>query len=180
MPDRKPSADDIQLFRDAIGDVEPIADDSRVEHQRDRPPPRARQRELDEAEVMRELATYDHDPAWVETGEELLYRAPGINLKTFNRLRRGSFSVEAALDLHAMNENAARRSVDTFLLDCAQQRRRCVKIIHGKGLRSKKRGPVLKQLVGRMLRYHSDVLAFASAPYYDGGTGAVYVLLRRR
>ena len=180
MSDRKPTDEDIRLFRDSVGEVRPIDQSDRIVHDTPKPPPRARQRELDDQAVMRELIDADHDPAWVETGEELLYRAPGIDLKTFNRLRRGRFTIERSLDLHAMNESAARISIDEFILRCSEERRRCIKIIHGKGLRSRKRGPVLKKMVDRMLRFHSDVLAFASAPYHDGGTGAVYVLLRRR
>ena len=171
--------DDLELFLKEMDGVTPLNNADRVLHQRAAPAPLPRQKELDERAVMRELATGDYDPAWLETGEELLYRSPGINHKTFSKLRRGKFSIEAAIDLHAMNRTTANHALAEFIEECTRLRRRCVKVIHGKGLRSKKHGPVLKRLVNDRLQFHSDVLAFASAPRSDGGTGAIYVLLRR-
>lgn len=173
------SDEDLALFLKEMDGVTPLTHSDRVLHDRPAPQPRPRQRELDERAVMRELASGEYDPAWLETGEELLYRSPGIKFKTFSKLRRGKFAVEASIDLHAMNRSAANNALAEFIDDCTRLRRRCIKVIHGKGLRSKQKGPVLKRMVNDRLRFHSDVLAFASAPPSDGGTGAIYVLLRR-
>jgi len=93
------------------------------------------------------------------------------------RLRRGQYAPEGELDLHNLNETSARRMLIDFLAQAHRHGVRCVKIIHGKGLRSDATGPVLKSVTNAFLRGRSDVLAFTSARANDGGTGAVYVLL---
>lgn len=170
--------EDRSLFREAMQDVQRLKDSERVER-RKRTKPTARKSQEDDREVVKELLRGDWDPAELETGEELLYARSGIRQQTLRKLRRGKFSVRDELDLHQMNEEAARRSLDEFLRFHARRGTDCVKIIHGKGLRSKQRGPVLKRLVNGLLRRRSEVLAFASAKPADGGTGAVYVLLKR-
>ena len=171
--------DDVQLFRESIGKVRPVKADDRVHHQ-SRPQPNPDQTDANEARVRHEMLTHEIDPGSMETGEELAWYHSSVSPTVFKRLRRGRFSVGAVLDLHHMNQDAARRSIHQFLEDCHRQRVSCARIIHGKGLRSRSGGPVLKALTDSLLRRHPDVLAFASARPEDGGTGAAYVLLKRR
>ncbi|MDJ0657286.1 MAG: Smr/MutS family protein [Xanthomonadales bacterium] len=171
------SNDDREIFQQEMGDVQPLRQD-RVHHESKRPSTRPRQLQESEASVLDELRG-ELDWSSAETGEELNYLAPGLQHRILKRLRRGQYSVGAELDLHHMNEEAARSSILSFIQEARRRHITCVRIVHGKGLRSKSDGPVLKRLTDSLLRRHSDVLAFTSTPPHDGGTGAVYVLLKR-
>jgi DNA-nicking Smr family endonuclease len=171
-------AEDRHLFREAVGPVRPIVRD-RVIAPRARPPPEPRQARLDEAQVADELMSSAIDPAVLEIGEELSYLKPGVAPRILVRLKRGHYSIADEIDLHQMTAEVARVAVKEFLDACRRADRLCVKIIHGKGLRSRAPGPVLKRLVDHVLRRRDDVLAFASAKPAEGGTGATLVLLRR-
>jgi DNA-nicking Smr family endonuclease len=96
------------------------------------------------------------------------------------KLRRGQFSISAELDLHGLRVEEARQALSHFLYHCRVNKKRCVRIIHGKGYRSANNQAVLKSKVNHWLRQHDDVLAFCSARAQDGGTGALYVLLRHK
>jgi DNA-nicking Smr family endonuclease len=111
-------------------------------------------------------------------GGELSFQRAGVRTQVMRRLRRGLYPVEDELDLHGLTQTAARERLAEFLERGRDTGARCVRIIHGKGYRSGARGPVLKTAVNLWLRRHSDVMAFVSARAIDGGTGAVYVLLR--
>ena len=180
MKRRAPSPiddDDSRLFREAIGDVrrlEPVAAPPAAA----KPAPHPHMLEADEAAVPGELLDMAFDPAWLEVGEELSYLRDGYSPKLLRQLKRGQFSVQDDLDLHQMNAAAAQASIVTFLTESKQHGRRCVRIVHGKGLRSRAAGPVLKGLTDRLLRRRDDVIAFASARPMEGGTGAVIVLLK--
>lgn len=167
------------LFRQEVGSVRRLRAD-RVQHRPKPPPPIARQRELDEIQVMQELATHPIDFAEIESGEELGWLKPGLQNRVLKRLRRGHWRVQDELDLHQMNSEAAAGSIRKFIDLARRDGLSCVKIIHGKGLRSGPDGPRLKRLTARLLTRIDPVCAFASAPPRDGGTGAVYVLLSRR
>lgn len=170
--------DDLELFRESIGPVRRIRS-SRAETRRPKAGPRPRMREADERQVIDELGQarpFDHE---LETGEELLWLKPGLQKRVLARLRRGYWSVQDEIDLHRMNADAATRSIRVFVDEALAAGRRVVKIIHGKGLRSGPGGPRLKTVTARVLSRHPGVLAFGSAPPADGGTGAVYVLLRK-
>lgn len=167
------------LRSDGVGPVR------RLHHQR-REPDRGRARPVpvkrreDEQAVLRELQQAPFDPARHQTGEELLFARPGVQHGVMRKLRRGQYRVEAHLDLHGMTLPMARQALRIFLQRCLARHIRCVRIVHGKGLRSQHRGPVLKGLVNHDLRKLDAVLAFCSARAVDGGSGAVYVLLRPR
>ena len=176
---KKPSKEDIQLFRSSVGKVKPVAHD-RIIPARRATSPRPVFREMDEAEALRDMLSEQFDPTDMETGEELLYIRPGLQHRTLKKLRRGMFVVDAELDLHGMTVPIARNAIAGFLHECLRRRIQCVRIIHGKGLGSRHRGPVLKQKVSHWLQQRDEVLAYSSARAYDGGTGAVYVLLRRK
>ncbi len=176
-----PSAgeDDHRLFLDAIGPVRPLVSAQVAETSTARPPPEPRQSQLDEARVPGELIASAIDPALIEVGEELSYLKDGHSPTLLRKLKRGQFSIADEIDLHQMTAAVARPAIASFLTDCKRERKLCVRIIHGKGLRSRNEGPVLKRLVDGMLRRRADVLAYASAKPNEGGTGATIVLLQR-
>ncbi len=178
MADRKIDDDDISLFRESVGSVRRIRHD-RVEPAPVKPPPVARMRERDEAQVLEELASGSIDFTELESGEELLFQQPGLNLRDWRKLRRGQYSIADHLDLHGLTADQAHAAVQEFLRSVLARGRRCVRIVHGKGNSSPNGRPVIKARIGRWLRQRSEVLAFCSARPVDGGTGALYVLLKR-
>lgn len=173
------SDEDARLFREAIGEVR-VFETAPPPPTLPRPEPRALMFEADEAAVPGELLDLSFDPALLEIGEELSYLRDGYPPRLLRQLKRGQFSVQDDLDLHQMNAAAAQASIADFLAEARHTGLRCVRVIHGKGLRSKSAGPVLKGLTDRLLRRRDDVIAFASARPAQGGTGAVVVLLKAR
>ena len=172
------NSEDVALFRDAVAGARPVT--HRKADLRPRPPAaRAAFRRRDEALVLRESLSMNPEAFDLETGEELTFRRSGVPATVFTRLRRGRFAIKAEIDLHGMTSAQARTELRSFLAESVTARLQCVRVIHGKGLRSGPRGPVLKASVNRWLRQWDDVIAFVSAPARDGGTGAVYVLLQR-
>ncbi len=186
--DRRPPTDrsrstevdsiDSDLFRNAIDKVRPLSRPSDLPPEINRPEPRPRQFESDEAAVRGELLTHTFDPASIELGDEILYLKAGQPQRLLKQLRRGHFSIRAEIDLHQMTVAVAREAIKLFLADALAHDEFCVRIVHGKGLRSAARGPVVKRMTEQVLRRRDDVLAFASALPVQGGTGAVLVLLR--
>jgi len=176
-PPQPPAEDDIRLFREAIGPVRELKAVTQPPPA-PRPEPRAHMFEADEAAVPGELLEQVFDPAVMEIGEELSYLREGYPPRLLRQLKRGQFSVQDEMDLHQMNVAAAQASIADFLADAHRRGLRCLRIVHGKGLRSKAAGPVLKVLTDRLLRRRDDVVAFASARPAQGGTGAVIVLLK--
>ena len=119
--------------------------------------------------------------AWedaMETGEELVFLRTGLRRDTLKKLRRGHWVLQAELDLHGLVSVEARQAVNEFVAGCSKRGLRCVRIIHGKGLRSKNREPVLRTKVKNWLMQKDEVLAFCQARAVDGGSGAVVVLLK--
>lgn len=171
--------DERALFRAAMGDVQPRPPSPRLPPPARRLDARPRQLEADEAAALRESMEAPHPDLLIAAGDILDYRAPGLNQRAYQRLRRGDYRVGAELDLHGLSSTRAREAVHGFLIECRARDLRCVRIIHGKGLRSGDAGPVLKQALDGWLRRRADVLGFHSARHEEGGAGAVYVLLRR-
>lgn len=114
----------------------------------------------------------------VESGEELRFIREGYAPRLLRRLRRGHYSVHGHLDLHHMTRETAKTALLQFLNDAIIERLGCVRVVHGKGLRSPNK-PVLKQMTNQLLRRHKGVVAFTSCRQIDGGTGAVVILLRQ-
>jgi DNA-nicking Smr family endonuclease len=168
--------DEARLFRDAVRGVKPLANGQSAP----RPPgarPRARFARADRAAVLREsLDAGGTDPA-LAGGEELVYHRPAVQPGVLRRLRRGEYRVQREIDLHGLTVAEAKHALRQFLIRALEDQVRCVRVIHGKGLRSGNRGPVLKLAVGSVLRRTGAVLAYVSARQVDGGTGALYVLL---
>jgi DNA-nicking Smr family endonuclease len=179
---RKPgnaiNSEDAALFREAAAGAQPVAT-RRVPLRAPPPPARARFRRRDEAAVLRESLSVSAESMALETGEELSFRRPGVPERLFRELRRGRLAIRDEIDLHGLTSNEARDELRKFLAASVSAGVQCVRVVHGKGLRSGQRGPVLKASVNRWLRQWDTVLAFVSTPARDGGTGAVYVLLAR-
>jgi DNA-nicking Smr family endonuclease len=168
---------DLDLLREAFSDVRPLSAKQRSDSRAPPPEPRARQLEKDEAAVKAELLELPDDPVELETGEELMFLRPGYQNRYLVRLRRGRYSISDSIDLHSMNESTAASALLAFIDHAAATGMGCVRVVHGKGLRS--RGmPKLKAMTRRLLSRHPQVIAFASCRPVDGGTGAVSVLLK--
>jgi DNA-nicking Smr family endonuclease len=176
MNSDKKNCKDWELFKEAMADVKPLSSSNRIEPVLRNTPPEALQRELDEKAALEESMMPVLDPADLETGEELLYLRPGLQKRILRRLRRGQYSTSDVIDLHHMNQETARQVLLDFIVRSVESGHSCVRIIHGKGLRSKNE-PRLKILTNRILQRHPRVAAFASCRPVDGGTGAVDVLL---
>jgi DNA-nicking Smr family endonuclease len=178
VPARPPEEGGV-LFQRAVADVTPLPPANRVERSRPRPAPVARQRLRDEQQVLIDALSdpWDWDDA-MATGEELFFMRPGVPLAALRKLRRGGWVIRGELDLHGHTGDEARVALALFLNRCRNEDRRCVRIIHGKGLGSKNRLPVLKNKVRHWLMQREDVLAFCQARTVDGGAGAVVVLLK--
>jgi len=167
-----------RLFELSVGPVERLNASNRVWL---RPPiatPEPRQREADEAEVLRQALSDGFDvDSLLETDAELSYRREGIPSAVLNRLRRGHWSLQAQLDLHGLRRDEARLALGEFLHHCQLRGQRCVRVVHGKGLGSPGGEGVLRVKVRRWLVQHDAVLAFVQARSDEGGAGALVVLL---
>lgn len=173
------SPPDDEEFRRATVGVERLAAPRRVALPRTRPAPLPQQTQRDERAALAESLNgpLSVDDA-IESGEELVFLREGLSRQLLRKLRRGHWVVEDHLDLHGMNRIEAADSVASFLRRCLARRLRCVRIVHGKGLGSRNREPVLKGKLRKWLSVRDEVLAFCQAPATDGGGGAVLVLLK--
>lgn len=178
MAASKHGKDDAKLFRQYVDGARPVIQDRIAPHRARRPAVPEQSRRDDEI-VMNTLLSHEYEPADIETGEELLYARPGVQQTVMRKLRRGQYAVEAELDLHGYTVAQARETLDAFLGANRALGKRCVRVVHGKGNSSEGKLPVLKGKVNAWLRRRDHVLAFCSAIPRDGGTGAVYVLLKR-
>ena len=171
-------ADDASLFRAEMRDVAPAAALDRVTHARAAPPPLPLKRREDERAVLAELAhlALDRD-ADVELEDDWSYLRPGLPREILRKLRRTHWVIQDVLDLHGLGAEEAKAATAAFLADCVRRGLRCVRIVHGKGLRSAGREPVLKRHIRKLLTRKSEVLAFVEPRAIEGGSGAVVVLL---
>ncbi|MDH3509686.1 MAG: Smr/MutS family endonuclease [Gammaproteobacteria bacterium] len=176
--DKHSNSDDTALFRETVGAVRPLTN-RRQRLQPPAPKPHARFTEADRNAVLEESMATGPDPAEMETGEELVFQRSMVSRKVMRQLRRGKYALQEEIDLHGLTAAEARTELHTFIQDCCARGLKCVRVVHGKGRGSGARGPVLKVGVNRWLSQWQEVAAFCSAQPIDGGTGAVYVLLRR-
>ena len=178
-PPAKTADADGDLFEKLFSNVTPLPAHGRVVHPVVRRKPIPEQRLRDEraalADSLSDHITWD---IGLETGEELVYLRNGLSPQTLRKLRRGHWVIQDELDLHGHTAVEARELLVAFLNACLHHGARCVRIIHGKGLRSKNREPVLKTKVANWLIQRDEVLAFCQARQTDGGGGAVMVLLK--
>lgn len=171
-----------ELFKQAVKDARPLPDEirhARLHHAPKKPKPIPKQFIRDEQQALADSLSDQFIPAHdIETGEELLYLRDGHSPDILSKLRRGHWVVQAAIDLHGLISDEARLYVATFLNDCKKRGLRCVRIVHGKGLGSRNKEPVLKHKLRGWLMQRDEVIAYAQARKSDGGSGAVIVLIK--
>lgn len=172
---------DLELFRAAVADASPLPDPGRVPPAPPTLRPVPLQRWADDRAALADSLS-DH-VCWefdLQTGEQLAFKRDGISPVVFRKLRRGHWIVQGEVDLHGLTRDEARLHLAAFLAACLRRGMRCVRVIHGKGLGSRNREPVLKAKVANWLAQRDEVLAFCEATPRDGGAGAVFVLLKTR
>jgi DNA-nicking Smr family endonuclease len=166
-------------FRDAVADVQPLHPQGRALHLPKAHPPHPLQRLRDEQEVLADSLSDEIDASsLLDTDDALSYRATGIGPEVLRRLRRGEWAIQAHIDLHGYRVEEARHALVLFLKHALKNGLRCVRVVHGKGLGSRDKVPVLKGKVRGWLVQREDVIAFCQARPIDGGSGALVVLLR--
>ena len=168
-----------QLFSRAVGAITPLRTRERL-HLSDPPPlPLPVQHWLDEERVLRESISDDFDVSTLlDTDDQLSFRRPGVGVDVTLRLRAGHWSIQRQLDLHGLRVDEAREALGEFVRQAHKAGLRCLRIVHGKGLGSPGKSPVLNSRVQRWLVQKSEVLAFVQARPMDGGAGALVVLLQ--
>jgi DNA-nicking Smr family endonuclease len=170
---------DAALFRHQLGEVTPLAVKTRATITRTPPAPLPLQTRLDEEAVLNEAISDEFDPEMLlDTDESLFYCRPGMNEEVVRKLRRGAWIVQAQLDMHGMRREEAREALAEFIRESSKRGLRCLRVIHGKGLGSVGKEPVLKGKVRAWLVQKEEVIAFCQARPNDGGAGAVLVLLQ--
>ncbi|MBI2319235.1 MAG: Smr/MutS family protein [Betaproteobacteria bacterium] len=174
------SRGDIELFRRAVHGATPLSAPKRIAYS-ERPPAVPVQSLLDAhatlSESIRGPIPWEQS---METGEELAFLREGLARDTLRKLRRGHWTIQDEIDLHGQNREQAKALLAEFLKTCVKRKLRCVRVVHGKGLRSPRREPVLKAKVNQWLAQRDEVLAFCQAPAASGGGGALLLLLKAR
>ena len=166
------------LFQRAVGQVKPLASQPRVELGGTPAPPKAFQQKRDDDRVLRESLSDDFDASTLlDTDDELSYRRSGIGTDVTQKLRKGHWSLQGQIDLHGLRSDEAREALGQFIRDAHKRGWRCIRVVHGKGLGSPGKTPVLKAKVQRWLVQKNEVLAFVQAKASEGGAGALVVLL---
>lgn len=167
------------LFQRAAGKVQPLPRHGRVHHPPEPVAPIPAQRQLDDQRVLKEALSDEFDASTLlEVDEAMSFRRPGIGIDVARKLRRGHWSIQSEIDLHGLRSDDAREALAAFLREAGRQGLRCVRVVHGKGLGSPGKQPVLKTKTQRWLIQKNEVLAFVQARADEGGAGAVVVLLK--
>jgi DNA-nicking Smr family endonuclease len=167
------------LFVRAAGAVRPIRAHHRVRLAPDQPPPIPVQQQLDEQRVLHEAISDDFDTGTLlDIDDALSFRRPGIGTDVTRKLRRGDWSIQGEIDLHGLRREDAREALAAFIREAQRRGWRCVRVVHGKGLGSPGKTPVLKGKVQGWLIQKNEVLAFVQARADEGGAGALVVLLK--
>ena len=166
------------LFENAVGKVQRLPDPGVADISPERPPPHPLQHQRDEAAALRESMSDEFDiSSLLDTDAQLSFRRPGVGADVTQKLRKGKWSIQRQIDLHGLRSDAAREALGNFIRESHQQGIRCVRVVHGKGLGSPGKAPVLKSRVHSWLVQKQEVLAFVQAKPADGGGGALLVLL---
>jgi DNA-nicking Smr family endonuclease len=166
-------------FRAAVGAVTPLAIKQRVEHDRPPHPPVAHKRLEDDQQVLIASVSDEFEiDTLLHTDADLSFRRPGVGPDVLRKLRRGEWVIQEHLDLHGLRVDEARELLGQFLREALKRGLRCVRVVHGKGLGSKDRQPVLKGKTRVWLAQRDEVIAFCQARPAEGGSGALVVLLR--
>lgn len=176
--ERRASAEK-NLFERAAGRVQKLPAHGRVHHIPDPPAPIPAQRQLDDQRVLREAISDQFDASTLlEVDDAMSFRRPGIGIDVARKLRKGHWSIQGEIDLHGLRVDDAREALAAFLREAVKQGQRCVRVVHGKGLGSPGKTPVLKGKVHGWLVQKNEVLAFVQARGDEGGAGALVVLLK--
>jgi DNA-nicking Smr family endonuclease len=166
------------LFINAAGAVQPLPDMRKALLKKERPAAFPLQQKLDDAAVLREAISDEFDVSTLlDTDDHLSFRRPGIGPDVTRKLRKGEWSIQRQLDLHGLRSDDAREALGAFIREAHKQGIRCLRVVHGKGLGSPGKAPVLRNKVYSWLVQKNEVLAFVQAKPADGGTGALVILL---
>jgi DNA-nicking Smr family endonuclease len=173
------AAQQSNLFLAAIGKVQPLHTAPRAHLAATPPEPLPFQLARDEAAALQESMSDEIDIAnLLDTDDGLSFRRDGVGIDVTQKLRRGQWAVQQQVDLHGLRTEQAREVLGQFIRDMHKQGVRCVRVIHGKGLGSPGKTPVLKNKVQRWLVQREEILAFVQAQPNQGGAGALLVLLQ--
>jgi len=168
-----------ELFMRAAGDVQALPDKRLAAPNIPPPAPIPRQRLRDHAAVLHEAISDEFDVSTLlDVDDQLSFRRPGIGSDVTRKLRQGHWSIQRQLDLHGLRTEDARAALTGFIREACLHGIRCVRIVHGKGLGSPGKAPVLKHKVHGWLVQKSEILAFVQARPAEGGAGALVVLLQ--
>ena len=177
--DAKRKAAASNLFQAAIGKVQPMAPPQRAALAPPPPQPIPKQQLLDEAAALQEALSDEVDvTTMLDTDDNLSFRRPGVGTDVTQKLRKGKWSIQKQIDLHGLRSDEAREALSAFIRESHKQGIRCVRVVHGKGLGSPGKAPVLKDKVHKWLVQKSEVVAFVQAQPAQGGAGALVVLLQ--
>ena len=172
------SQEEQSLFRSAVSDAKPLESQNRVHHNIIRTQKKViRNHVEDDVEEIYRISDFIDPSDYCTSNQQLSFKTAGVQNRQFQKLKQGQIMVEECLDLHGLTIDQARKDVDLFIADCKKQQIRCIIIVHGKGGRGKP--PMLKTMTNHWLKQINDIIAFTSAQPSDGGTGAVYALLRK-
>ncbi|MBX9818508.1 MAG: Smr/MutS family protein [Burkholderiaceae bacterium] len=167
------------LFQAAIGKVKPLEPPQRAQLSPEPPKPIPKQQMLDDAAALQEALSDEVDvTTLLDTDDNLSFRRPGVGTDVTQKLRKGKWSIQKQIDLHGYRSDEAREALGAFIRESHKQGIRCVRVVHGKGLGSPGKAPVLKEKVHKWLVQKSEVVAFVQAQPAQGGAGALVVLLQ--
>ena len=173
-------SDENSSFAELLRDVKPLRKKhfNKVEANSPKPDPTPRETLKDQKRVLKESLEISLEYEDLQPGDSISFCRPGIQKNIFRKLKKGQFKIDAELDLHGMTIVQAQEALAQFIHNARITHNRCVRIIHGKGYGSSNKGPKLKPMVNQWLQKRNEILAFCSARPVDGGTGAIYVLLK--
>ena len=167
------------LFQAAVGKVQLLAPTGLADIKPAPPAPTPLQRERDAAAALQESLSDEVDvTTLLDTDEHLSFRRPGVGMDVVHKLRKGKWSIQRQIDLHGLRSYEARDALGSFVREAHKHGIRCVRVVHGKGLGSPGKAPVLKDKVHRWLVQKAEVVAFVQAQPAQGGAGALLVLLQ--
>ncbi len=180
---KAPDDIDITLFREAVKDAAPIEKSARADTSRPKPKPHAKHHAADELAALKasQLAMYPSPMSWdigADIEDEQSFLRGAVSPDLLRKLRRGQWTIDAEIDLHGHSQDEAHEALMEFMRNARVKGWRCVRIVHGKGLSSHQKIPILRNKVRRWLQQKDEVLAYCEPRPNGGGSGAVLVLLR--
>lgn len=178
-----PDSADVALFREAVKDAAPLEKNDRADTGRPKPQPHANHHQADETAALEasQLALYPSPMSWdigADIEDEQSFLRGAVSPDLLRKLRRGQWTIDAEIDLHGHSQDEAHEALLVFMQHARTKGWRCVRVIHGKGLSSHQKIPILRNKVRRWLQQKDEVLAYCEPRPNGGGSGAVLVLLR--